>query len=175
VLTACAAGQLGVNVAIVKAGGVSADNLTLPPSIAAQYSAALSGAGETYAGVLSDGAASVSFATGTVSTDITVNIDGASLGALTLTAGAALPAEEASALNTLQATFPAIAGLAYTPQSMQNGYAFYATTSAEAIDPRTLSASVVAQAVMIGISRMPRGAIAYAVVGTGSFATSLIP
>lgn len=131
---------------------------------------------KTYGATLKNGAASLSYGSGTITGDVTVDVQTSSLGvyALIVPTKAALDAN--SALALAKTTFPLLAGLTYTPYTVTGDYAWYATGSATTIDPKTREAVTTAQAVLLYILPDRSGqASVTATVGRGQFAASVIP
>lgn len=179
VITQYAQDVLGISVAIVRAGGLTTDvnrqiNLSQTGDTAQEGTAQV--AVETYAALLQGGAGSVSYGSGTVAGDVTVDINSASLGAFSFESGNAVPASEAEALTLVLQTFPGLSNRTFTAISTPKGFAWVAEGQVPGFDIQTLQATLIAEKVQIGI--VPSGArrsSIYAVVGKGSFAANIVP
>jgi hypothetical protein len=169
---------LGIAVTIVRAGGLSADverQLRLPEDGEAAQDATASLAVQSYAALLEGGAATVSYGSGVVAGDLSVDINASSLGAFSLDAGAP-PGSGDEALALALETFPGLAGRSFAPYVVQLGYAWLAQGQVPGFDPRTLEASLVSEAVLLAVT--PAGArrsVVSAVVGKGDFAVQVVP
>lgn len=169
-ITTYARDVLGLSVQVLQAGGARG-KLTLPPFAEQSVRAAASLAGVTYFGRLENGEASVSLGQGSVSGDMTLDIQSASLGAFSLARREGMPDGEGAALDLIKQTFPGIAGLEYAPFEAEQGYAFVAASSHEGIDWQTRQASVIFQGVLVGVMPLGRAQTAvYAIVGSGTLA-----
>jgi hypothetical protein len=167
---AFARGVLGREVGSVHASGLSAD-LGLPSTVRLEVELMLDWVAELYIGLLSDGMAVVGTGQGAFSGDVEVNIRWSSMGVYSLQSRVGMPSDAEAALALLQQTFPALAGLSYTPGRVPQGYAFRAQSSEPAVDPRSGQASLTAQSVLLGVWTQPSGKTGvYAVVGRGDFA-----
>lgn len=169
---------LGIEVSILRAGGLSADitrQLRLPEDGEAAQAASASLAVQTFAALLEGGAASVSYGSGVVSGDLTVDINASSLGAFSLEAGAP-PGSADEALNLALAAFPALAGRSFSAYSVQLGFAWLAQGQVPGFDPGTREATLVSEAVLLAVT--PAGArrsVVSVVVGKGEFAATVLP
>jgi len=121
-ITQYAANVLHVNVEVVVAGSKAGD-VPVPQSVQESLDAAINVAGTTYAGLLQNGAASVSLGAGNISGNMDADIQDASLGAFSLLQAGAVPTNETDALVLVQVTFPGIADWPFVLQkaSATNG------------------------------------------------------
>jgi hypothetical protein len=179
VITQYAQEVLGISVTIVRASGLTTD-IDRQINLSAEGEAAQSGAADvavqTYAALLQGGAGSVSYGSGTVAGDITVDINSASLGAFSFESDNPVPASEAEALTLVLQTFPGLSNRAFTTTSAPKGFAWVAEGQAPGFDIASLQATLIAEKVQIGV--VPSGArrsSIYAVVGKGSFAANVAP
>ena len=167
---------LGINVVVKTAGGLSSNVSQSLSQTSASTEAQLTAADlavNTYGAVLSNGAASLSYGTGTLSGDVTIDVQGSSLGVYSLVAkGSAANADAAFALA--KQTFPALAGYTYQPYAVPTGYAWYATGYVNAIDPATKQVITTAEAVILYVVPGKKGNLSVtATVGRGDFATAI--
>jgi hypothetical protein len=170
---------LGVPVTILQAGGLTGEIqhlIKLPAAGDAAQSATAKVAAKTYGAVLSNGAASVSYGSGSVSGDLTVDINAASLGAFSVDGGAS-PRNQADALALALKTFPALAGQSFTPYPTSQGYAWIAVGQVPGYDAKTKQPTLVAQAALLSVvpAIVVQHALVSAVVGKGDFAANLKP
>jgi hypothetical protein len=177
-LTSYAAQVLGTAVTVTKASGVSAGvtaNLAQVDSSAAAQAAVLKLATTSYGGILSSGAATLSYGTGTLSGNINLDVQGASLGvySLVVTTKANLTATDALALA--KATFPYLAGFDYAVYPVSSGFAWYAAEAASAIDPQAHQVVTMPETVILYVLPASSGKVATvtATVGRGDFATNI--
>jgi hypothetical protein len=134
----------------VKTAGARTGTITLPGEAQKSVDAAVTLAGTTYNGILTDGLASVSLGDGKISGDLTADIESASLGVFVMTRERMLPADEAAALALIKSTFPGIATLNYVAKSQQGkGYSFQATTTTQALDPSSRQYVSVSQSALL--------------------------
>jgi len=171
-ITAYAQTVLGINVTIKSAGGGTGDvNQTGTSKQAQQYAASV--AVKTYYAVLSNGAASLSYGSGTLTGDITVDVQDSSLGVFSLlVTGGATSADAALALA--KQTFPGVASYTYTPYTMSTGYAWYATGTDSVVDASGKQVKTTAQAVILYVLPGKKGkSTVTATVGRGTFATAI--
>lgn len=179
VITQYAQEVLGIAITIVHAGGLTNDidrQINLSPEGDTAQSGTAQVAVQTYAALLQGGAGSVSYGSGTVAGDVTVDINSASLGAFSFESGSPVPVSEAEALTLVLQTFPGLSNRTFTATSASQGFAWVAEGQVPGFDLQTLQATLIAEKVQIGIA--PNGArrsSIYAVVGKGSFAASLVP
>lgn len=170
---------LGLSITIVRAGGLTTDidrqiNLSQEGDTAQSSTAQV--AVQTYAALLQGGAGSVSYGSGTVIGDVTVDINSASLGAFSFESGSPIPTSEVEALTVVLQTFPGLSNRVFTATSASQGFAWVAEGQVPGFDIQTLQATLIAEKVQIGI--VPNGArrsSIYAVVGKGSFAANIAP
>jgi hypothetical protein len=179
VITQYAQEVLGISVTIVRAGGLTNDidrqiNLSSEGDSAQADTAQV--AVQTYAALLQGGAGSVSYGSGTVAGDVTVDINSASLGAFSFESGSPVPESEAEALTLVLQTFPGLSNRTFTATSSAQGFAWVAEGQVPGFDVQTKQATLISEKVQIGV--VPNGArrsSIYAVVGKGSFATQVVP
>jgi hypothetical protein len=174
-LTSYASSVLGTTVTVTKAGGLTADvtkNMTQTQQGADAQVSALKLATKSYGGVLSNGAAALSYGTGTVSGDINIDVQGASFGVYSLIVQTGASVDAASALSLAQRTFPNLAGMTYATYTVSKGYAWYATSYVSAIDPATHKVVTMTEAVILYVLQGSSGktATVSATVGRGDFA-----
>jgi hypothetical protein len=128
---------------------------------------------ESYAALLKNGVASVSYGSGSITGDVSADIPWASLGAFSLRAESA-PADADEALDMVKKTYPGLANLDYQVLDTSRGYLFRALTARLTRDPDTMQPSMVPWAVLAGTMTGPKGrTFVFAVVGTGEFATTV--
>lgn len=171
-----AAQVLGINVTVKTAGGLSGSVTQALSQTSASTQAQLTAADlavNTYGAILSNGAASLSYGTGTLSGDVTIDVQGSSLGVYSLVVkGSAVSAD--AALTLAKQTFPGVANYQYQPYTTTTGYAWYASGYANAIDPATKQAITTAEAVILYVVPGQKGSISVsATVGRGTFATAI--
>jgi len=169
---------LGIAVTVLRAGGLDTDiehQIKLPQDGDQAQNATAGLAVQTYAALLQGGAASVSYGSGTVSGDLTVDINSSSLGAFSLDGGA-VPGSQAAALALALQTFPALADRDFSVHPVQLGYAWQFIGQAPGFDPQTLQAGLVAEAILLAVTPagLKRSVIAV-VVGKGDFAAQVFP
>jgi hypothetical protein len=170
---------LGLNVHVSHAAGTNG-NVAIPTTAQADVDEAVELAGQAAAGEISlgsaRGAAQVAIGSGSVSGDIDADISGASEGAFSLLMRSLPPNSTDTALALIRATYPALAAVALEPQSSsQAGFVFYATTTHQGVDWKTHEVTTVAEAVLAGTTKQGRATVVWAVVGNGTFATSVKP
>lgn len=170
---------LSISVTIVRAGGLTHD-IDRQINLSQEGDSAQSGtarvAVQTYAALLQGGACSVSYGSGTLAGEVTVDINSASLGAFSFESDRPVPGSEAEALALVLQTFPGLSNRAFTASSAAEGFAWVAEGEVPGFDRQTLQATLIAEKVQIGI--VPNGArrsSIYAVVGKGSFAANIVP
>ena len=112
-----------VTVDVTIGRGVTGD-LNLPLSIESGATTALQLSGVTYFGLLSDGAASLSLASGTSGSDLAASIQQASMGILSLRRAQSRPASAEDALALIKTTFPGLANQPLVLQTDQDSYTF---------------------------------------------------
>lgn len=168
---------LGVAVTVKKAGGLSGTvtrSLSQTPNGSTAQAATAKLAVKSYGATLSNGAASLSYGSGTISGDVNVDVQASSLGVYSLISASAAPADANAALALAKATFPALADFNYVAYPTSKGYAWYATGVVSAIDPRTKKVVTLAQAVVVYVVPGAAGKTSVsATVGRGEFATAI--
>jgi len=179
VITQYAQEVLGISITIVRAGGLTNDidrQINLSPAGDTAQSDTAQVAVRTYAALLQGGAGSVSYGSGTLAGDVTVDINSASLGAFSFESGSPVPENEAEALTLVLRAFPGLSNRAFTATSAAQGFAWVAEGQAPGFDLQTLQATLITEKAQIGM--VPNGArrsSIYAVVGKGSFAANIAP
>lgn len=174
-----ASSVLGITVTVTKAGGLtSAITRTLrqsPKGSAAQLSA-VNLAVTSYGATLSNGAASLSYGSGTVTGDVTVDVQGSSLGVYSLLTTYSGTLDANAALDLAKKTFPNLAGFTYTPQTVTKGFAWYAKGNVTGYNTQTKKFETMAEAVILYVLPSATGkATVTATVGRGTFATAVKP
>jgi hypothetical protein len=170
---------LGIAVTVKKASGVTGEVTRSLAQTAAGSKAQASAvrlAGVSYGAILSNGAASLSYGSGQVTGDVTVDVQGGALGVYSLatTYTGSLNAE--SALALAKNTFPGVANFSYTKYSVTTGYAWSASGSVTGYDAKTKKFVSLAQAVILYVVPGASGkASVTATVGRGEFATAVKP
>lgn len=170
-LTAYAEQVLGRSVKVIKAGGAAMQISQTGESADAQsYAADI--AAKTYYGTIEKGVASLSYGVGTLSGDVTIDVQGSSLGvyAITLAAG---DIDEQTALILALQTYPALADLTFTAYPDVAGWLWYATGTTTALDPATRKAITLAEAVLLYALPGKNGLTITATVGRGEFASAI--
>jgi hypothetical protein len=165
---------LGINVSIVAAGSMSnaiiRDQAHIDESKQAQAQVS-NLAVKTYGATLKSGAATVSYGSGTVSGDVTVDVQDISLGiySLGVTYSGALSADRA--LELILQTYPALRGRAFVPVQTTTGYAWHAKSSVSVMDTKTKLPKVTSESaiVYIFIGQNNRASVT-ATIGRGQFA-----
>jgi hypothetical protein len=178
VITQYALTVLDVNVTIIKAGGLSGDIqrlLQLPQSGQSAQKSAADLALKSYGAIVNGGAASVSFGSGTLSGDLNVDLNAASLGAFTLDGGF-MPATEAKSQALALEKYPGLAGRTFTSFPIGNGFAWSAQGEAPGFDADTGEAAQIPEAVLLTVTPgLPGRALVSVVVGKGDFAADVLP
>ncbi len=169
---------LGRQVTIVAAGGLSADIqrlIRLPGAADRAHDAAAGAAAQTYGALLQGGAGSVSYGSGSLTGDISVDLNSASLGAFSFDAGP-MPASEAEALTLALQTYPGLADRSFKPYALPEGYAWTAQGQVPGFEPGTRQATLVSEEILLAIIPAGTGHTAASVaVGKGAFAADVIP
>jgi len=151
-------------------------DLNLPLSIESGAATALQLSGVTYFGLLPDGAASLSLASGTSGSDLTASIQQASMGILSFQRSQAKPSSAEDALSLILAHFPSLVNQPLVLDSDENGYTFQTKEPNDWTlrDGKiTLNKSLVAAGVSPGRSS---GRInVWALVATGVLAAPFLP
>lgn len=173
---------LGLSVAPLYAGTVTREvNRALVLSAQGQsaQNAVVDLALVSYGAVFANGAAALSYGDGAISGDLEVDINTASLGAYSVLVGGTAPDTETEALTVVLGIFPGLADRAFSQSPASDGYAWRYQGQISGFSAESFQATLVAEAVQIGLAtgRGPRGgqAVAYAIVGRGSFASDLMP
>ena len=176
-ITTYASKVLGITVTVKKAGGVSYDvtrNLTQTTSGGAALNSVAKLAAKTYGATLSNGAAALSYGKGTISGDVNVDVQGASLGVYTLTATTSGTLNADSALALAKQTFPGLADRNYAQKTISKGYAWYVKGSVSGLDPKTKKVTTLAEAIVLYVLPGTKGkASVSATVGRGDFASQV--
>lgn len=172
-----AAQVLGISVNTTAAGGLSTTvtrSLTQTPEGASAQQVAANLAVKSYGATFTKGAASLSYGVGTLSGDVTVDVQGSSLGIYSLSVAGAKVADANAALALAIQTFPGVAGFTYTSYPSTTGFTWYATGSVNGIDPATRKVVVMSEAVILYVVPSQRGNISVtATVGRGEFASAV--
>lgn len=168
---------LQISVSVTKAGGLTGTvNRALTQTTAGSSAQSLTAklAVKTYGALLKGGAASLSYGTGTLTGDVTVDVQGSSLGLYTLVLKPAGPLDSAAALQLAQDTFPGLAGLDYQVYRVNKGFAWSAKSTVTGLDLKTRKAVTLAQAVILYVLPGSGGQVSVsATVGRGEFAANL--
>ncbi|MCL5998546.1 MAG: hypothetical protein M1546_21195 [Chloroflexi bacterium] len=174
VIQTYASNELGINVKVLSAGSTTNPNLTLSSQGKSSVEAAAQLAVQTYGGVLSNGGASVSYGSGTVSGDIAAELESCSLGAYSLLLTTQPPADATAALALVKTTYPALSAFAFQVlSSTATSYSFYATSSDSVLNPKTHKVETVAVVAMAGTIKSGRKLSVYVVLGRGQLATAV--
>ncbi len=177
-ITTYAQDVLGISVTVLRAGGLDTDiarQIKLPQDGDQAQNATAGLAVQTYAALLQGGAASVSYGSGTVAGDLTVDINASSLGAFSLD-GAATPSQRADALALALQAFPALADRDFGEYPVQLGYAWQFIGQVPGFDPKTLKAGLVGEAILLAVTPAgPKRSVISVVVGKGDFAAQVFP
>lgn len=174
-ITTYAGTVLGIDVSILKSGGMTgevAQALSLSPSGMETQAQVQNAAYATYGALLSNGAASVSYGSGTVSGDIQVDIQAASLGIFSLHSGSGA-GSESEALGLVKTAFPGIADRAYTPVSTPKGFAWTYEGQTQGIDLKSGQLTQVSERIVVGVQNPLLQTLVYAIVGRGELATQV--
>jgi hypothetical protein len=167
----------GLSVTVKKAGGLTGTvtkSLTQTSSGSSAQSAVAKLAVKTYGATLSNGAASLSYGSGTISGDVTVDVQGSSLAVYSLVVSNSTTLNADSALQLATTTFPGLANLKYTTYKVSTGYAWYFKGTASGIDPKTKKVVTIAEAVILYVLPGASGkASVSATVGRGDFASAI--
>ncbi len=178
--------QLGLAVNPLYAGELTVDVLTLlsylPAEVQDVVAAAPDVSAETYWGLLSGGAATVSVgdcspdAPCTLSGEMEVDLSAASLGVYALHVGETLPADASAALDLVELVYPKLEGIAFAPVEQEGmmGYAFYAVTTGLGLDADGKPLAVT-KAIYAGVVPAGEVTVVYAAVGVGSYSAILSP
>jgi len=180
VITTYATEILGTKVETKWAGGVSSDVaqlFSLSPKVKEAQVKASQLAVVSYGALLTNGAATVSYGSGAIAGDVTVDIKAASFGAFSLTLDQSPPTTEADALALAKLIFPTLADRAYvTTENTPRGFAWKFSGQVPSVDIKTLQATVVAESITLGVSPNGRSrTVLYVAVGRGDFATTIKP
>ncbi len=178
-ITSYASSVLGITVTVKKAGGLTGDVnkiLSQTPKGTSAQNAVVKLAVTTYGAVLSNGGASLSYGSGTVSGDVTVDVQGSSLGVYSLLVSNTGTLNADTALELAKKTYPNLAGFTYTPQTVSKGYAWYAKGNVSGYNPTTKKFESMAEAIILYVLPGATGkATVTATVGRGTFATAVKP
>jgi hypothetical protein len=168
---------LGITVTIVRAGGLTADierQVQLPEDGEDAQASTASVALKSYGAVLDGGAASVSYGSGVVAGDISVDINASSVGAFSFEM--ATPDDRSDALALALETFPALADHTFTTFPVTRGFAWVALGNVPGMDARTGQATLVAEEVLLAVTPLALGrGIVSVIVGKGDFAADIVP
>jgi hypothetical protein len=177
-ITSYALQVLGTQVTVKRASGLSTSDLSgslpQPPESATAQVKVSDLAMKSYAATLENGAASLSYGSGTLSGDINVDVQGASLGVYSLVMQTETGLDANTGLDFAKKVFPNLAGLQYEPYPVTAGYGWIATGAVPAIDPRNYQMGVTTQTVILYVLPGSGGHVnVTATVGRGDFATAL--
>jgi hypothetical protein len=163
---------LGLNLEVTIGGGLAGE-VTLPVTTQEGVDAAVDLAGTTYLGLWQDGLASLSLGDGTISGDLTGDIQDASLGIFVIRHDRPLPANSATALELIRTTYPGLAGLQFKEQPAERGFAFAAIENQQNLrlgqGQITLKGAIVLVGVVAG--KQPGKTLAWTVIASGELAT----
>jgi hypothetical protein len=178
-ITSYASSVLGITVTVKKAGGLTGDVTKLlsqtPKSSSAQTATAKL-AVTTYGAVLSSGGASLSYGDGTVTGDVTVDVQGASLGVYSLLVSNIGTLNADTALELAKKTYPNLAGFKYSALTVTKGYAWYVRTTVTGYNTKTKKFEQMAESVILYVLPGANGkATVTATVGRGTYATAIKP
>jgi hypothetical protein len=175
VITNYASEVLETQVSVKKASGLTADitrTLTQTSAGSDAQAAASDLAVQSYGATLSNGAASLSYGTGTISGYVSVDVQNESLGVYSLYVNSAVSLDAAGALSLAKATFPGLAGLSYTAYTVETGFAWYSMGYVPVIDAKTHQVITTAQGVILYVLPGKSGkSTVTATVGRGQYAT----
>jgi len=178
-ITSYASSVLGITVTVKKAGGLTGDVnklISQTPKGSSAQSAVVKLAVTTYGAVLSNGGASLSYGNGTVSGDITVDVQGSSLGAYSLLVSNTGTLNADTALALAKKTYPNLSGFTYLPQTVSKGYAWYAKGNVSGYNPKTKKFESMVEAIILYVLPGANGKATVSVtVGRGTFATAVKP
>jgi hypothetical protein len=178
-ITSYGSSVLGVDVTVKKAGGLTGDVnkvLSQTPKGSSAQNAVVKLAVTSYGATLNNGAASLSYGTGTVTGDITVDVQGSSLGVYSLLTTTTGTLDATTALALAKKTFPNLAGFSYSAQTVSKGYAWYAKGNVKGYNTTTKKFETMAQAVILYVLPSTGGKVTVtATVGRGTFATAVKP
>jgi len=176
-ISSYASSVLGTNVTVSKAGGATGDvafNANQPQESATAQSIAVDLAVKNYTATLSNGAATLSYGTGTVSGNITLDVQDESLGVYALVVNSTGTLNAQTALNLALTTFPGLNGLTYKEYTSATGFTWYATSAVPTIDVKTGKVTTTTQTVLLYVAAGGSGkASITASVGRGQYATLL--
>lgn len=176
-ITSYAFQVLGTSVKVVKAGGISANiikSMDQTTTSKEAQDAAANLAVKSYGAILSNGAATLSYGSGTVTGDISLDVQDASLGIYSLLVNSSSLPNDASALALAKLTYPNLGTLPYTAYPITTGYAWYSYSDVPVVDPVTHKVVITAQAVILYVVPGKSGkATITASVGRGEFASVL--
>jgi hypothetical protein len=176
-ISSYASSVLGTPVTVTKAGGVDGDfsiNLPQPTESANAESDAINLAVTSYLASLKGGDAFLSYGSGSISGNVSSDVQDHSLGIYSLTVPTSGTLNAPTALSLAKSTFPSIAALPYTAYTVPSGYAWYASTSVSVIDPKTRQVTTSTESVILYVLPGTQGKASVTVsVGRGDFATLL--
>ncbi|MEK7787071.1 MAG: hypothetical protein AAB658_16835, partial [Chloroflexota bacterium] len=151
-ITEYASRVLGITVTVKKAGGVTGEitrSLAQSPTGSKGQASAVSVAGVSYGATLSNGAATLSYGKGTISGDVTIDVQGGALGVYSLVVSNTGTLNADSAFTLAKNTFPGLKDFSYTSYTVEKGYAWYAKSAVTTVDPKTKKVVTMAQAVIL--------------------------
>lgn len=178
-ITSYASSVLGVTVTVKKSGGLTSTitrSLSQSPKGSAAQLSAVNLAVTSYGATLNNGVASLSYGSGTVTGDVTVDVQGSSLGVYSLFTTYSGTLDANSALELAKKTFPNLSGFTYTAQTVTKGFAWYAKGTVTGYNTKTKKFEAMAEAVILYVLPTTTGkATVTATVGRGTFATAVKP
>lgn len=171
-LEAYARDVLGLEVEILIGAGTTQE-IELPVLVEEGVNTALALSGVTYLGVWSDGVASLSIGSGSLSGDTIANLQDGSLGIFSTRLRRPMPTDSAAALSLIQATYPTLeAWPLIANEEVTEGFAFFSSQAQDwslSGSQVTLTGTVVHAGVLRG--RLPGTIIVWVVVASGNLAT----
>lgn len=178
-ITDYATSVLGTSVVVKTAGGLSGNvvkTVTQTPRGTPLPSTTAKLAVISYAATLSNGTASLSYGSGTVTGNVQWDVQGSSFGVYTLGGTYTGTLTSSAALALAKKTFPALANFAYTTETAAKGYAWYVRTNVSGYDVKTRKFTTMVEAVLLYVLPTTTGkATITATVGRGDFATNVKP
>lgn len=168
---------LGIAVEIKKAGAYASTfvrDLAQTPKGSAAQTATVKLALKNYGAILTNGAATLSYGSGTITGDVNVDVQASSLGVYSLVVASSGNLTANSALTLAKATFPGLDDLTYTAYATTKGFAWYNKGSVTVIDPKTRKAVTTSQVVVFYVLPSANGKASVSVtVGRGEFAKTV--
>jgi len=167
---------LGVSSTFTQAVGFSGTfNGNLPRQIVTAQQVSANLALTTYYGKTMSSEAWLSYGSGTVTASVPVDVQNASLGVWNTTVSGTAPTTANAALALAKATYPNLAGLTYTPVTVESGFGFYSSAPTYSVDVKTGQLTLNAQATFLYTRSSANGVQVVAAVGRGDYAAALKP